>query len=602
MGQYNQAVITTAGQGLLAGVIASGKALAFTNAKTSTHIYPSGLEALTDITDVMQTDAVSSATVMSNTQVKISTRFTNEGITAAYDINTIGIFAKAEGDATDTLFAVITAVTPDAMPKYTTTNPVAYIYDITVGMSNADSITLNVSPTGTPSYGDLAAAQTAAENASAANLAPAYDSTATYAKDDFCVQGGKLYQCNADISTAEAFNPAHWTEVKVTEVMGGGGGVTPEIEARIENAQWKTESTEQLFSETVTMGGETGTVAYLEYANLITADPLVVTFNGEEYICPRFDVGDGSYAYGGYGENGYDFSEYPFAIVSLEDEGNVFRTPDTGTYTISASVNTVTTTDTFKQAVNDIAGWKTTGEVGLFNESVTTVAGTGGNMAPLTYAEPITADTLKVTFNGVEYTCPKITMPRGVGYGAIGSTGFDFTEFPFMIWSGNEGNFLYTETPGTYTISASAKTTTYTDAFKNGVQLASVPHVVENSDNADYVVIDVSEDMEESGVEYIEISNTGTPAITFLTETRTLYAGKYILYRLADNGKFSNGNFDAGITSHGEWTITERGNVRFISGKCVIVPAKTYNPISSTFVTFYSNGLLDEIDSNESET
>lgn len=350
MGQYNQAVITTAGQGLLAGVIASGKALAFTNAKTSTHIYPSGLEALTDITDVMQTDAVSSATVMSNTQVKISTRFTNEGITAAYDINTIGIFAKAEGDTNDTLFAVITAVTPDAMPKYTTTNPVAYIYDITVGMSNADSITLNVSPTGTPSYGDLAAAQTAAENASAANLAPAYDSTATYAKDDFCVNGGKLYQCNADISTAEAFNPAHWTEVKVTEVMGGGGGVTPEIMAQIENAQWKSESIEQLFSETVTTVTEGDyATADLAYSEEITSDVLSVVFNGTEYTCYRREGG----GYGGaYNEadDTYDFSEYPFTIETSMSSNAIF-TAEPGTYNISASDENITYTDAFKEGV-----------------------------------------------------------------------------------------------------------------------------------------------------------------------------------------------------------------------------------------------------------
>lgn len=368
MGQYNQAVITSAGQGLLAGVIASGKGLAFTNAKTSTHIYSSGLDALTDITDVMQTDAVSSATVMSNSQVKISTRFTNEGITAAYDINTIGIFAKAEGDTTDTLFAVITAVTPDSMPKYTASNPVAYIYDVTIGMSNADSITLNVSPTGTPSYGDLAAAQAAAENASASNLAPAYDSTATYAKDDFCVQGGKLYQCNADISTAETFNPAHWTEVKVTEVMGGGGGVTPEIMAQIENAQWKSETSEQLFSETVTTEstGAGTNIKPLAYDKYITADTLTVTFNDTEYtLTGTYSANGGAYFYGApydIGTNSYDFSEYPFAINSFDnDDGtgtaeNSVVTETPGTYTVSASGETVTYTDTFKKAVQSLGG------------------------------------------------------------------------------------------------------------------------------------------------------------------------------------------------------------------------------------------------------
>lgn len=516
MGQYNQAVITSAGQGLLAGVIASGKSLAFTNAKTSTRIYSSGLEALTSIADVMQTDAVSSATVMSNSQVKISTRFTNEDITAAYDINTIGIFAKADGDASDTLFAVITAVAPDSMPKYTSSNPVAYIYDVTIGMSNAQNITLVVSPTGTPSYGDLAAAQTAAENASAANLAPAYDSTATYTKDDFCVNGGKLYQCNADISTAEAFNPAHWTEVKVTEVMGGGGGVTPEIMAQIENAQWKTESSEQLFSETVTtVASEFGNTASLSYAEPITADPLKVTFDGVEYTCPK--VAGKKITYGA--ENG-DFSEFPFTIITSEASENSIKTQTEGTFTVSASVDTVTTTDTFKKAVNDIAGWKTTGEVALFDENVTTVAGNDGNSATLTYAESITADTLKVTFDGVEYTCPKIPLGVGTAYGGVGQEGPDFTDFPFAILSGPTGNRIYTQTAGEHTISITAETVTTTETFKNEVnKLNNVVQLISNVTT----VLEITNAMQEGKLLYFyeSVTDPTRPKLHIITREST---------------------------------------------------------------------------------
>lgn len=65
---------------------------------------------------------------------------------------------------------------------------------------------------------------------SVANMADAYDATATYAEGDYCTYGGKLYQANTDISVAEAFDATHWDETTAAEHFsdgggGGGGGV-----------------------------------------------------------------------------------------------------------------------------------------------------------------------------------------------------------------------------------------------------------------------------------------------------------------------------------------------------------------------------------------
>lgn len=61
-----------------------------------------------------------------------------------------------------------------------------------------------------------------------ANMADAYDATATYAEGDYCTYGGKLYQANTDISVAEAFDATHWDETTAAEHFsdGGGGGGT----------------------------------------------------------------------------------------------------------------------------------------------------------------------------------------------------------------------------------------------------------------------------------------------------------------------------------------------------------------------------------------
>lgn len=138
---------------------------------------------------------------------------------------------------------------------------------------------------------------------------------------------------------------------------GGGGGVTPEIMAQIENAQWKTETSEQLFSETVTTvdDGERG-YTDLSYSELITADTLIVTFNGTEYICPaQKSSGNPVVAYGATfdpvtGEPNWDAC--PFFIQSLPGLGNNIYTETAGTYTVSASAEIKTYTDAFKDGVN----------------------------------------------------------------------------------------------------------------------------------------------------------------------------------------------------------------------------------------------------------
>lgn len=55
------------------------------------------------------------------------------------------------------------------------------------------------------------------ENASGMNIAEEYDPASTYAVDDYCVHEGILYKCITAISTAEAWTPAHWSRVYVTD-------------------------------------------------------------------------------------------------------------------------------------------------------------------------------------------------------------------------------------------------------------------------------------------------------------------------------------------------------------------------------------------------
>ena len=156
MGKYNGAVITAAGQNLIAQAIAESKTVTFTTAQASSHVYPSStdFEALTALTDVESTVNINYAGVYSDTVVQVSARFDNDGVETAYLINTLGFFAQL-GTDTPILFAVSTAVTPDQMPVFDADNPSAFIYNMQITVQNADSVTVTVNPAGTVTIGQL---------------------------------------------------------------------------------------------------------------------------------------------------------------------------------------------------------------------------------------------------------------------------------------------------------------------------------------------------------------------------------------------------------------------------------------------------------------
>ena len=162
MGKYNGAVITAAGQNLIAQAIAESKTVTFTTAQASSHVYPSStdFEALTALTDVEKTVDINYAGVYSDTVVQVSARFDNDGVETAYLINTLGFFAQLGSD-TPILFAVSTAVTPDQMPVFDADNPSAFIYNMQMTVQNADSINLSVNPAGTVTVNQLNAAVSA---------------------------------------------------------------------------------------------------------------------------------------------------------------------------------------------------------------------------------------------------------------------------------------------------------------------------------------------------------------------------------------------------------------------------------------------------------
>lgn len=156
MGKYKGAVLTNAGINMIAQAIAEHETITFTHTKTSTHIYDDteDIQALTDIEDAVQSIEPSSAQVYSQNIIQVRSVFGNTGVETAYLINTIGIFGKLS-TGTETLLAVIRAITPDQMPVEDDENPSSFIYNVQMTVSNASSITVETSPAGAATAEDI---------------------------------------------------------------------------------------------------------------------------------------------------------------------------------------------------------------------------------------------------------------------------------------------------------------------------------------------------------------------------------------------------------------------------------------------------------------
>lgn len=103
--------------------------------------------------------------------------------------------------------------------------------------------------------------------------------------------------------------------------------------------------------------------------------------------------------------------------------------------------------------------------VTLTEESVTTEQSGPFVWGSLSYSQLIDAETLKVTFNGTEYECPRSDSSAGAIYGGTNPTTMtpDFSQYPFAILSAEQiGNMLITETAGTYALKVQAVETTVT--------------------------------------------------------------------------------------------------------------------------------------------
>lgn len=74
-------------------------------------------------------------------------------------------------------------------------------------------------------------------------ITDAYSSSSTYSVGDYCIYGNTLYKCTTAITTAEAWNSAHWTAVSVADeinarVKKSGDTMSGDLTAPSFNGKW----------------------------------------------------------------------------------------------------------------------------------------------------------------------------------------------------------------------------------------------------------------------------------------------------------------------------------------------------------------------------
>jgi hypothetical protein len=155
MGQYSKAIITAAGQSLIARAIAGEAQLNITKAKTSDYKYPDDIDykALTDMEGVKQVLEFPETKVLENDLIQTRVLFSNEEIKATYYIQNIGLYVN---DGTkEVLFCIVTADIPDEMPQYNGVAATSYIYNIQNVVKDAETIHITVSPAGNATIQDV---------------------------------------------------------------------------------------------------------------------------------------------------------------------------------------------------------------------------------------------------------------------------------------------------------------------------------------------------------------------------------------------------------------------------------------------------------------
>ncbi len=139
------AVITDAGVALQNQLIA-GETLQITGVKAGSGFVPvTDLRAQTELQDVKQ--ALSIVNKQANEQSTVlMVELTTVGLSSGYDLQQLGVYAKAQGDDGEILFAILQEEDPMPIPSETEKPRYAVTFYLEFILTNDNTIEININP------------------------------------------------------------------------------------------------------------------------------------------------------------------------------------------------------------------------------------------------------------------------------------------------------------------------------------------------------------------------------------------------------------------------------------------------------------------------
>lgn len=192
----------------------------------------------------------------------------------------------------------------------------------------------------------------------------------------------------------------------------------------------------------------------------------------------------------------------------------------------------------------------------LFSETVTTVDdGFGYISAEFTYSQQITAKTVTVTFNGVDYVVPRGEDENGAFYGEDNG-GPVFTTYPFFIFTSDGYNGLQTETAGTYTVTVTAHdyqlSPDFDSAVNSAVAIPDMSTLPFRCDNGVTALADIDNALYLGRIVYFCYSAIGQPMKTFYVTSIKMRFGSAPTFTFIPEDSSISVSFD----NDGIFTIT----------------------------------------------
>jgi hypothetical protein len=156
MAQFQNVIITTKGQALMAKMMAGVGNVRFTKINTSSTTYTTAqLEGLTSLSNIKQTTLVSKVTRTNNTAIKIEGAINNASLSTGYLCQTVGVYA-IDPDEGEILYGVtIVNGQADYIPAFNGVTSTGIKFELVISVGNAASVTLQVDPAAVATVGDL---------------------------------------------------------------------------------------------------------------------------------------------------------------------------------------------------------------------------------------------------------------------------------------------------------------------------------------------------------------------------------------------------------------------------------------------------------------